>query len=136
MLWNDELDSKFEAIVTADHALSLGYVIKVVSNSPHASRKIRVSCKKMDFLLGKSKVSQGMHAVWDNRKLIVIAINYPGDHDWSKHRVIELITHEVSHAVDGFFERAHINRVDTELRAYYIDWIVGKTLYHFPAIAK
>lgn len=50
--------------------------------------------------------------------------------------MIELVVHEVSHAVDDMFKRTFVKNVDTEVRAYTNDWIVGEVLAYFPEIAK
>lgn len=50
----------------------------------------------------------------------------------TKLRFLELLVHEVSHAVDRIFSLCGIKKVDTEVRAYHMDWIFGKMLHQFP----
>lgn len=137
MLWNDELESAIPDLIGADHPLSLGYRVKLITVSPHGATEISVSATTMQRILEDQRNCEALHAVFfDNRKVCVIAINLATTGPWSKARIVELLVHEVSHLVDGFFERAALSVVDTELRAYYNDWIVGKALYKFPAIGE
>lgn len=133
MIWNDRLEAVTQVIVSTDHPLSLGFRVKVITTSPYARKGVRVNVARMARAMNGSE-AEGMCAVWPERKLIVIAINLPETTPGSKLRVIELVTHEVSHAVDGFFERAALEKIDTEIRAYYMDWMVGKIMNEFPKI--
>lgn len=135
MVWNDDLDNAAPVVLSTDHPLSLGFRLKMATHSPHARKANRLSARRMAKHMDGSK-AEGMHAVWNERKLIVISINFVDVSIGSKLRIIELVTHEVSHAVDGFFERAHLRKIDTELRAYYNDFIVGKVMNEFPAIVN
>jgi hypothetical protein len=42
--------------------------------------------------------------------------------------LISVIAHEISHILDFMFERAMIDSVHTELRAYYLDFFLAKAL--------
>lgn len=132
-----KMDARLPAVVGADHALSLGYELKVATTSPYGSKNIRVSGKDMRHIMkgGRPDV-KGAHAVFFAKRRVLIVINFSSTKKWSKKRVMELIVHEVSHAVDGYLDRAALTCVDTELRAYLNDWIVGKVLLEFPAIAE
>lgn len=135
MMWGPDIDSRIPFCVDSDHGLSLGYRLKVVSTSPYADSSIRIAQHEMDALLNDQIGCEGLCATWPERRLTVLAINFSETKDWAVKRIIELIVHEVSHFVDETFERAHISTVDTELRAYYNDWIVGKVLCKFPVFA-
>lgn len=138
MIWNKKLDKEFITVVGVDHPLSLGYEFKLVTTSPYAHKTHRIDQAKMELMMPKSFAHcEGLHAVWNNPiRRVVIVINFSSTKAWSKKRVIELLVHELSHAVDDVFERCLIKSVDTELRAYTIDWLVGKYVCCFPEIGK
>lgn len=115
--------------VSSDHPLSLGFNLFVATDHPLARRVIRWPKKELQALLGSGKNAEGLHAVWDTHRVRLVAINAG---PCSKVRLVELIVHEVSHVVDDMFRHAVVSpRVDTEIRAYYNDWIVGKILQNF-----
>lgn len=125
---NKKLIRRMTEVIGVDWPLSLGYRLYVVSNSRYARNEIRLPKKRMKELLNGNSCD-GFHAVWDNIRTVVIIVNpVTGD---TKVRVCELVAHEVSHAVDGYLARAAVEHVDTELRAYLIDWMVGKILHRF-----
>lgn len=124
---NDAIKARVATIDT-DHPLSLGWKVVVISNSKLAGPRIAISDEELDEYLGDSRNCCGMHAVYDSFRTTVITVKGKDEHLL---RVIELVVHEVSHAVDAMFERAHVELVDTELRAYYNDWMVGKIMAEF-----
>lgn len=136
MFWNDVLEGKYPVVIGTNHPMSLGYRLKLVSTSPYASKECRVSQRVMNEILEVPNKFEGMHGVWDRRRLVVIAINFNSTTAWAKRRIIELVVHECSHAVDDMFKRASVKNVDTEVRAYTIDWMVGEVFSKFPKIAK
>lgn len=115
-------------VVSADWPLSLGLPVYVISTDKLARASIRVTRSQMRRFMENEKF-EGVHAVWlDNPRCVIVAINTVKA---GRVRVAELVAHEVSHAVDGFLERSGVITCDTEVRAYTIDWMVGKILHHF-----
>lgn len=135
LIWNDDVMANAKVLASTDHPLSLGYTIFLITNSTLACEEDRATEEMWKHLHQEESPTSGMHAVWDNRKIIAVVINgFERDRPVPMGRIVELITHEVSHLVDGMFERAHVSKIDTEVRAYYTDWLVGKALHSFPAM--
>lgn len=107
---------------------SLGYRVFLVTNHRLANKASRT--KKKDLKRMRAPDFDGAQAVWDvPERAVVIYINKRIE---TKVRLIEVIAHEVSHTADAFFSRMFAQEpVDTEIRAYTIDWLVGLTLHHF-----
>lgn len=133
LAWTDKLDGLAVDVLGADHPLSLGWRVKLITTSPFASENARVPQALMDEFLEGNKFS-GLHMEIPELHLCVIAINEPSGDASAKTRIAEIIAHECSHTIDGFFARAYVVEVDAELRAYYLDYLVGKLSIHFPAI--
>lgn len=112
-------------IVGQDWPLSLGYCVYFLSDHPLVREEHRMTPEKFAKLEVPTS-GNAWHVVWDIPRVVGIVI--PAHDNCGPVRFIELVVHEVSHAVDGFLERASIIQVDTELRAYMVDWIVGKIL--------
>lgn len=130
---NPKLMASLPIIQAADHSLSLGFTLYLATNSKYVAKGKRVKREQFEAFLNGNHHSEGLHAVWSAHRAIVIAVN---GRDLPPLRIVELVTHEISHCVDGFFERAAVQKVDTEVRAYMIDWLVGKTLHHFDIFKK
>lgn len=129
----DKLMGSLPVIQDSDHPMSLGYTVYLATNSRFVVKKKRVNQRDFDVFLNGNHGMEGFHGVWNAHRAIVIAIN---GRDLTPLRIVELVSHEVSHCVDGFLERAVVRKVDTEVRAYMIDWLVGKTLHHFDIFKK
>lgn len=138
MYWHEEF-SKFEAI-SADHPVSLGYRVFLLTDCTLVSENARLTKRQTNLLhwnepdeRTEAPLYCGMHAVWDKFHAVGVFISGTyGGKSISPRRFIELLTHECSHAVDFFFERAAVNVVHTEIRAYYLDWMVGKLTHSIP----
>lgn len=92
-------------VVGVDHPLSFGralHLFKMEHKSPHGYEGLLITSAPVDDYM-YIDMSPTLSA----------------------RRVIELIAHESSHMVDTWFTRAAIVPC-TELRAYYLDWLVGK----------
>lgn len=115
--------SSLTEVVSADHPLSLGRNLLI--HTDHVSFKgFKSDRESLNETFGSAK---GMFMAWSDVPHNVIMIRQPKDNV----RLVELIVHEVSHYVDHLLERAHVQTIDTEVRAYYLDWIVGKVLHNF-----
>lgn len=115
-------------VISTDWPLSLGLPVYVISTDKLARASVRVTRRQMCCFMENEKF-EGVHAVWlENPRCVFVAINTVKA---GRVRVAELVAHEVSHAVDGFLERSGVVACDTEVRAYTIDWMVGKILHHF-----
>lgn len=127
MFYRDWLEDKI--VVGADWPLSLGWKIAFYSSNEHfVGKKFFVPTKLINGAVKHKKDIkgvEGMAMAWNHKRIRAIAIFYKGK---SSVRFIELISHEVSHVIDHIIEDAAIKVVDTELRAYLMDWIVGKIL--------
>lgn len=121
-----------QVAITADHPLSNGYSIHLFTNSVHAHENVRIPHDELMSYKGES-CSNAMFSTYNNLRLYTITID---SRDQSMLRNIELVTHETSHLVDAMFKRCafDMNALDTELRAYYLDWMVGKLLHFFNPI--
>jgi len=119
-------------VVDSDHPLSLGYRVILVSDSNLVRPEYRLS--RADYLeyVGAARY-EGCHNVYNNSRIVTITISgsSASGEPLALLRLVELVVHEVSHLVDAMFERASLVTIDTELRAYYMDWIVGKILHRF-----
>lgn len=123
---------KSQTVVGTDHALSVGYRVLLATDSPYALADFRLTKAEYQEYVGLSTAA-GCHNVYNNKRLVVISISGHGA-DGSvipPLRIVELIVHEVSHLVDCMFQRVAMQVVDTEVRAYHNDWIVGKMLHCF-----
>lgn len=117
---------KNQVVIDTDWALSLGYKLSFSAvGSKFINKQYRISKAEAIQTYGKRVRYQAMAAKWDNQRWYHILVS---DYEKSPIRFIELVTHEVSHVVDYYFDNAGITQVDTELRAYTIDWIVGSIL--------
>lgn len=127
-IMNDRIREVCKLVASADHALSLGYKVCLLTDSRFVTEGNRAPTDLVLECLDEDKDCSAMHMVWHQpEKLVLIVIR--DDAAPTTVRFIELVTHEISHAVDNFFERACLSLVDTELRAYHLDWLVGKTLH-------
>lgn len=125
---NDDIYKASSLVCSVDHPLSLGYEVIIVSNWRGLRRKHRVSQEILTTHFGTHIGACGLCATW-NSPFRLISIIIDGNEDGKPIRVdrfLELVAHEVSHVVDVLLGNAGITEVDTELRAYYVDWIVGK----------
>lgn len=128
---------KSRPTVSTDHPLSNGYSLYLLTDHPLAVGDTPLSTDQLLLCMGEQQTSEALHVVWDDLRIAVIFVrNAKSDkgHDLPIGRLIELVVHEASHFVDGLFTRCQLAQVDTELRAYYLDWIVGKILHHFPTL--
>lgn len=132
-VWTRELDDVAADVLGADHPISIGWRLKLITTSPYANKNARLSTDEMTRFLGGEQ-HEGMCLEVDDLRVCVIVINYAGSDAPAKRRIVELITHECSHALDGFFDRCFLVNIDTELRAYYLDYLVGKVCAFFPGI--
>jgi predicted SprT family Zn-dependent metalloprotease len=125
MYYKTWLDNK--TIIDGDWPLSVGWQIKFCSiNKLFTEKKYSINRSQMREALGSNKDCEGMAAYWNKSRIYTIAINYDGN---SFARFNELINHEISHIVDYIFQHASIKLIDTELRAYIHDWILGKVFH-------
>lgn len=124
-----KLGSRTPAI-GSDHPFSQGMKLVLITDSRHGRGAIRLSTAKMKRymdLIGHGQ-SDGLHAAWVESQITIIAIKPTED---TLVRVVELVVHEVSHYLDALFEQCRVKLVDTELRSYYLDWMVGKCMHQF-----
>lgn len=128
LIWNPKVMAGLPVIANTDHPLSLGRTLFLVSRHELLPKKDRCSAKQWNHLWAGMKPTQGMHAIWD--EIGVAAIVIESTPQVTKTRLIELIVHECSHAVDEWFKGTRV-RPCTEVRAYYLDWVVGKTVSKF-----
>lgn len=122
--------AKRKPVLTSDHPLSIGRRLIVVSTSKYSKKSVKISRNKMSQYLAfhKAETCDGLHAEWDDCRTTIIAVNISHD---NPARLVQVVVHEVSHFVDAMFASTSLVLVDTELRAYYLDWVVGKVLSHF-----
>lgn len=113
-------------IIGVDHAISLGWQLRFVCDDKRIRSEFRASRQLADKFRDEFGGCRGLHVTWPHVRQAVIFIDGQDDGKVSTRRLLELMVHEVSHAVDFYFERAHITTVDTEFRAYYNDWICGQ----------
>jgi len=118
-----------QPVIESDHPLSLGQRLFVFSSCQYAKSHVRIGKRFARKLGNYDRMDQGIHLCFEHpdHRADVILI---GDAR-TKVRLIEIVTHEVSHWVDTLFTRCHVRVVDTEIRAYYLDWAVGKVMWHF-----
>jgi len=124
----EELKSRPVAI-GPDHPLSRGYSVHLFTNSVHAADDVRIDHGELISFKGKCGANASLNR-YDALNLYVITLD---TRDQTFLRNIELITHESSHLLDAILKGCafDMNSLDTELRAYYHDWIVGKLLHFF-----
>lgn len=121
-----------KVIVSSDHPLSVGYSVSLCSQNTLFTWDSEISqlpdnvieaistCKTAD------EIDIDGYCYVDNLSAtITIFIGK----DLSVIRTLEVVVHEVSHAVDHIFRLSAVKPC-SELRAYYSDWIVGKCLHH------
>lgn len=128
LILNDKIRKALLPVIGPDWPLSLGYTVYLVSDHRLGRKETRLKPKLMKQLRN-GEAFEGAHCVWDKFRTVVIIIS--PEKKASKVRICELVAHEVSHAVDGFLARSATEMCDTELRAYMIDWMVGKILHNF-----
>lgn len=117
---------KDKTIIGPDWPLSLGWKIMFSTTNTHfVDKKFVVKKEEMEDALDNNATCEGMYAGWTDSKMRMIAINY---NENNMVRFTELVVHEVSHLVDHVLADACIVKIDTELRAYLNDWVVGKIL--------
>lgn len=125
----DSLDT-LPVVASADFPLSLGSSVHLCTNHPLVFTESEATNKQLAVFADDSY--SGFCAFWPEHRKYVIYINAKeGTKYISTIRVIELVAHEVTHLVDSLLGEAGVENVDTEIRAYYTDWLVGKVLHHF-----
>lgn len=106
---------------------SLGYDIYFLSNSHHVSDDVRISDNQLKQHVGLSFQGQGYASAYKQHRVYCIAVvDDTGDMDII--RFIEVLVHEASHVVDYILEYCAISNIDTEVRSYILDHIVGLCL--------
>lgn len=118
---------KSALVIGSNHAISLGWQLRLVCDDRRIAEKFRSPKSLADKFRREFSDCRGLHVTWPHIRKAVIFID--GSQDGKvvpMFRLLELIVHEVSHAVDFYFERACVKEVDTEFRAYYNDWICGQ----------
>lgn len=114
-------------VIGTNHAISLGWQLRLVCDDARILEKFRSPKKLADAYRRGFPDCRGLHVTWPHVRQAVIFIDGgEGERRVPMFRLLELVVHEVSHAVDFYFERACVKTVDTEFRAYYNDWICGQ----------
>lgn len=114
--------------IDSDHPFSQGMKLVFITDSKYArdSAKVKTSTiKRYMQTIGRGQ-SSGLYAAWVESKVTIIAIKPDTD---TRVRMVELVVHEVSHYLDALLTQCNIVTVDTELRSYYLDWMVGKVMH-------
>jgi wobble nucleotide-excising tRNase len=111
-------------VADANHPLSLGYTVQLYTENQMFEEKSRCSKAQMKHFVAQVDMGTAQAYACEFSGPRKYAIWLTKDID-SKLRMIELISHEVSHIVDYMMNNACIFEVHTELRAYHIDWLVG-----------
>lgn len=127
-LTSDSVNKALSRFAGANHPLSLGYSAYLLSDSPYVLEEYRcdISTIREFYRISESqRPMAGSHSVFSKDRKLVICISERGI---PFSRFIELVVHECTHLVDAMFERCCLNNIDTELRAYYLDWFVGNLL--------
>lgn len=118
---------KTPVVIGANHAISLGWQLRLVCDDPRITEKFRSPKKLADKYRREFPNCRALHVTWPHVRQAVIFIDGGEENKQvPMFRLLELVVHEVSHAVDFYFERACVKSVDTEFRAYYNDWICGQ----------
>jgi len=131
VVFSDELLNK-NVIIDTDWPFSLGYKMVVLSNHPAATERVHVPTDVLHKAMAKHAACEGLHLWFDGPRRIAIVINVSPDGEaYPLLRIVELVVHEVSHLVDHIFDKIQAQVIDTEIRAYMTDWLVGKVLYEF-----
>lgn len=120
-------------IIDADWPFSLGWKIGFVTCNKHFGLAPNtMTSSKLNKATNRDGVDDGgdhgfsaLAATWEKNRTALITVFYKGD---NMIRFNELIAHEASHIVDGILKRCYIKKIDTEVRAYLLDWIVGRIL--------
>lgn len=78
------------------------------------------------------------HASWSDLSKSIIYVSHVDidSQPVSASRICGLVAHEVSHFVDHLLERASVKVVDTEVRAYMIDYYVELVMQRFDFIVR
>jgi hypothetical protein len=107
----------------ADTPLSQGANIMLLTYSQCFVSRYRCTQEDVDVIVAPQEGSEGNYLFFPDTKMHVIWISSSVDNPI---RAIELIAHEATHMVDEIFRQTKIELIDTELRAYVTDHIVGK----------
>lgn len=78
------------------------------------------------------------HASWSDISKTIIYISHVDSNSQfvSPSRICALVAHEVSHFVDHLLARASVQTVDTEIRAYMMDYYVELIMQEFCFVAS
>lgn len=137
VFWNAKVMKSLEPVISGDHPLSLGYQTYLVTRNRAFEREVRCTKEQFDSCFrGHSGNFSAMHAVFDEQRVVILAFREP-EHEGSMNlsRLVELIVHECNHYVDDMFKRTQVEAC-TELRSYYLDWVVGAVCRRVPALCK
>jgi len=115
-------------IVSEDHAFSQGKSLRVATTHPLAKWPVKIDRAVMRLAKAGDTWEGKLTHLHGSPQAKILLIDEPTG---TSIRLIELVTHEVSHYVDELFAQCGIQYLHTEVRAYYMDWIVGKVLRHF-----
>lgn len=126
----DESFKELPIVLGTQHAISLGYSVRLCCRSKHVMKEFRASQRAVAAF--RDVGTKGLHAVWNQNREVILFIEHEHEgREIALSRILEVIVHECSHAIDAFFERAGVRDVDTEIRAYYMDWLVGRCFWLF-----
>lgn len=123
-------------IVPTDHPLSLGYTVRLATCHKVVGPELAGPKDAVNAFAEQVEGCDGFTATWGEHGTIVVYV--ASDYDDGPLRVsrfIAVLVHELSHVLDGFIERAHVSTVDTEIRAYYLDWMLERVLVQCPHLS-
>jgi hypothetical protein len=106
----------------ADTPLSQGADIMLLTYSRCFSSRYHCTQEDVDVIVAHHGDSEAMYLFFPDTKTHVIWISSAVTNPI---RTIELIAHETTHMVDEIFKQTKIKLIDTELRAYLTDHVVG-----------
>jgi hypothetical protein len=115
-------------IIDADHPFSQGKTLRVATTYPDAAKTIRIDRAVMKLARAGEVWQAKVSFIHPDQRAKVMLIDLP-NRDVA--RLAELVSHETSHLTDEFFAQCNIQYLHTEVRAYYLDWMVGKIFRHF-----
>lgn len=128
-MYYDKCFDSLPMIQSSDHALSAGYNVYLMTNDKRVSKRARATKEQWACFAKHYPTSKGLHAAWSyNRRVIIVIDGLEHGKQVPMSRICGLLAHEISHHIDDMITQCSIKTMDTEIRAYYMDFILEKAL--------
>lgn len=115
-------------IVGTRQALDNGWNVRILSNNPNFRDHYRTCKSDIGAMIPEKFTVIGYYCVCepdDDKYMHLRSRVIYLEGTLSLRALLDVVVHEVSHVVDSMFDQINLETVDTELRAYLMDYYCG-----------